>query len=29
LGLTVKEELNNDLSFILENFDRTGKTWRN
>lgn len=29
LGLTVAEELNSDLNFILENFDRTGKTWRN
>lgn len=29
LGLTVSEELNSDLNFILENFDRTGKTWRN
>jgi len=29
LGLTVSEELNNDLNFILENFDRTGKTWIN
>lgn len=29
LGLTVVEELNSDLNFILENFDRTGKTWRN
>jgi len=29
LGLTVREELNNDLNFILKNFDRTGKTWRN
>lgn len=29
LGLTVTEELNSDLNFILENFDRTGKTWRN
>lgn len=29
LGLTVSEELNNELNFILENFDRTGKTWIN
>ncbi|MEZ5002150.1 MAG: ATP-binding domain-containing protein [Chitinophagales bacterium] len=29
LGLTVAEELNSDLNFILENFDRTGKTWKN
>ena len=29
LGLTVAGELNSDLNFILENFDRTGKTWRN
>lgn len=29
LGLTVAEALNSDLNFILENFDRTGKTWRN
>jgi superfamily I DNA/RNA helicase len=29
LGLTVKEELNSDLNFILDSFDRTGKTWRN
>lgn len=29
LGLTVTEVLNSDLNFILENFDRTGKTWRN
>ena len=26
-GLTVKEELNNDLNFILKNFDITEKTW--
>ena len=29
LGLTVRAELNSDLNFILENFDRTGKTWKN
>lgn len=29
LGLTVAEELNSDLNFLLKNFDRTGKTWRN
>jgi hypothetical protein len=29
LGLTVTKELNSDLNFILDNFDRTGKTWRN
>lgn len=29
LGLTVAEELGSDLGFILENFDRTGKTWSN
>lgn len=29
LGLTVNEELNSDLNFILDNFDRTGKTWKN
>lgn len=29
LGLTVAKELNSDLNFLLENFDRTGKTWRN
>ncbi len=29
LGLTVKEELNSDLNFILDSFDKTGKTWRN
>lgn len=28
-GLTVKEELNNDLNFILKNFDITEKTWGN
>jgi DNA helicase IV len=28
-GLTVKEELNNDLNFILEHFYITGKTWGN
>lgn len=28
LGLTVAEELNIDLNFILEHFDKTGKTWR-
>lgn len=27
LGLTVKEDLNKELNFILENFDETGKTW--
>lgn len=29
LGLTVREELNSDLNFILEFFDRTGKSWKN
>lgn len=27
LGLTLSEELNNDLNFISKNFDKTGKTW--
>lgn len=29
LGLTVAEELNNDLNFIQENFEKAGKTWKN
>ncbi len=29
LGVTVIKELNSDLNFILEYFDKTGKTWRN
>ena len=29
LGLTVSEDLNSDLNFISDNFDKTGKTWRN
>lgn len=29
LGLTVTEELNSDLIFISDSFDRTGKTWKN
>lgn len=29
LGLTVTEELNSELNFILDSFDKTGKTWRN
>lgn len=29
LGLTVSEELNSDLNFILDNFVRTENTWRN
>jgi superfamily I DNA/RNA helicase len=29
LGLTVSEELNSDLIFISDSFDRTGKTWKN
>ena len=29
LGLTVSQELSADLNFILHNFDRSGKTWRN
>jgi hypothetical protein len=28
LGLTLSEELNSNLYFILENFDRSGKTWK-
>ncbi len=27
LGLTVSQDLNSDLSFISDNFDKTGKTW--
>lgn len=29
LGMTLSEELKSDLKFLSENFDRTGKTWRN
>jgi len=28
LGLTISENLNDNLLFILESFDTTGKTWR-
>jgi len=29
LGLTLSEELEDDLHFMLDSFDRSGKTWRN
>lgn len=29
LGLTVSEELNSNLNFIYDSFDKTGKTWKN
>ncbi len=28
LGLTVSNEINKDISFLADNFDRTGKTWK-